>query len=65
MMRFDISFAITSLNRFCASPRQGNLKRSYKILGYLKKYGKKGYIVDPRDPNFNIKYENVIPDFGN
>lgn len=63
--RFDITFAVTNLSRFCASPREGHLKRAEKILGYLKKYTKRGYVVDPRDPIVNLKYKQVIPDFGN
>ena len=31
----------------------------------MKKYTKRGYIIGPRDPIFNIKYEKVVPDFGN
>ena len=63
--RFDINFAVTNLSRFCASPREGHLKRAEKILGYLKKYTKRGYVVDPRDPIVNLEYKQVIPDFGN
>ena len=63
--RFDITFAVANLSRFAASPREGHLKRAEKIFGYLKKYTKRGYIIDPRDPIVNIKYEKVIPDFGN
>jgi len=40
------------------------LERSEKIFGYLKKYTKRGYIVDPRDPIDNVEYEKVLPDFG-
>jgi hypothetical protein len=63
--RFDITFAVSSLSRFSAQPREGHLKRSIKILGYLKKYPKRGYIVDPRPPVVNVKYEKIEPDFGN
>ena len=63
--RFDITFAVANLNRFAHNPREGHLERANKILGYLKKYRKRGYIIDPRDPIVNIKYEKIIPDFGN
>ena len=63
--RLDISFAVSSLSRFSQSPREGHLRRTEKILGYLKKYPKRGYVVDPRNPILNVKYETVIPDFGN
>ena len=36
-----------------------------KILGYLKKYPKKGYVIDPRPPINSIEYDKIIPDFGN
>ena len=63
--RLDIAFAVSSLSRFSQSPREGHLKRSEKILGYLKKYPKRGYIVDPRDPILNVEYDTRNPDFGN
>ena len=34
--RFDITFAVSSLSRFSNKPREGHLKRTEKILGYLK-----------------------------
>ena len=63
--RLDITFAVASLSRFNANPREGHLRRTIKILGYLKKYPKKGYIVDPKDPILNFNYTDVEPDFGN
>ena len=63
--RMDITFSVASLNRFSAHPREGHLKRAIKIFGYLKKYPKKGYVIDPRDPVVNIKYDVMTPDFGN
>ena len=61
----DITFAVASISRFAARPREGHLRRAIKIFGYLKKYPKKGFYVDPRDPILNIQYEDLIPDFGN
>ena len=63
--RLDIAFAVSSLSRFSHAPREGHLDRTKKILGYLKKYMKRGYVIDPRDPILNAKYETVVPDFGN
>ena len=34
--RFDIRYALTSLNRFSAAPREGHFSRLVKIFGYLK-----------------------------
>ena len=63
--RFDITFAVTNLNRFAHCPREGHLLRAQKIFGYLKKCNNRGYIIDPREPIVNIKYDKVTPDFGN
>ena len=63
--RMDITFAVLSLSRFAAKPREGHFRRALKILGYLKKYPKKGYIIDPRSTIVNVKYQDVVPDFGN
>ena len=40
------------------------MRRAIKILGYLKKYPKRGYFIDPRDPILNVDYDDVKPDFG-
>ena len=63
--RMDVTFAVSSLSRFAAKPREGHLRRAIKILGYLKKYPKKGYYIDPREPKLNVSYEELTPDFGN
>ena len=63
--RMDIAFAVSSLSRFASKPREGHLKRALKILGYLKKYPKKGYVIDPRPPTVNINYVDVKANFGN
>ena len=34
--RFDICYAVTSLNIFSVAPREGHLKRLVKIFGYLQ-----------------------------
>ena len=34
--RFDIRYALTSLNRVSEAPREGNLSRLVKIFGYLQ-----------------------------
>ena len=63
--RMDITFAVSSLSRFCAHPREGHLKRAIKILGYLKKFPKRGYMIDPNELNLGIDYSEIKPDFGN
>ena len=61
----DVTFAVSSLSRFAATPREGHLRRAIKTLGYLKKYPDKGYYIDPRAPKLHVDYEELIPDFGN
>ena len=51
--RIDIAFATTSLSRFSAGPRKGHLKLARKILGYLKKFPKKGIAMNPAPPIVN------------
>ena len=63
--RMDITHAVSSVSRFAAKPREGHMRRALKIIGFLKKYPKKGYIIDPRNPISVEKYSDVIPDFGN
>ena len=63
--RMDIAFAVSSMSRFSQTPREDHLKRTEKILGYLKKYTKRGYVIDPREPILNTKFEKVEADFGN
>jgi hypothetical protein len=38
LCRIDVCFAVSSLSRFCACPREGHLSRALRIWGYLKKY---------------------------
>jgi hypothetical protein len=38
LCRLDICYAVASLSRFCACPREGHLSRALRIWGYLKKY---------------------------
>lgn len=65
--RMDINYAVSSLSRFAAAPRHGHLDLARHLLGYLKKYTERGYMINPRDPNIPTQYENVEvkQDFGN
>ena len=65
--RFDICHAVASLSRFAAAPRRGHLDMARYMLGYLKKYPKKGYYINEKDPQIiDNHYEKLIPehDFG-
>ena len=39
--RIDITYAVTSISRFCMAPREGHLQNAEQILGYLKNMQKK------------------------
>lgn len=48
--RIDITYATSSLSRFSTSPREGHWTMAKRILGYLKKYPKKGLVINPATP---------------
>jgi len=64
--RFDINFAISSLSRYAAAPRKGQLAMAEDVLGYLKKYPARGYIINSKSPSIDPRYETVKlkEDFG-
>ena len=57
--RFVLCYSVSSLSRFCAYPRTGHLAAARQILGYLKKFPKRGYIVNPDPPTFASEYQDV------
>lgn len=65
--RFDLCYAVTSLRRFSAAPREGHLEFARQIMGYLRKYPKRGYVMNPASPHFDHEYSDVEVkcDFGN
>ncbi len=48
--RIDIAFAVSSLSRFIACPRQGHIDRALYVFGYLKKYPNRRIRTDSRNP---------------
>src|SRR5687767_13280947 len=64
--RFDINYAVSSLSRYVAAPRQGHLTMASKVLGYLKKYPKKGYTINLKPLVIDETYTTVKlkQDFG-
>ena len=64
--RFNINYAISSLSRYAAAPRKGHLELAENVLGYLRKYPSRGYIINPKPPTIDAKYETVKvkEDFG-
>jgi hypothetical protein len=57
--RFDLTFAISSLSKFSSAPRQGHLELARNVFGYLRKYTKRGYMINPEPPEIDSPY-NVI-----
>ena len=55
--RWDIGFAVNSLSRFNACPREGHLLRAFRIFCYLKKYTNRRTRVDSRD----VIMKNHVP----
>jgi hypothetical protein len=56
---FDINFAVSSLlSRYAAAPQQGNLIIAEDVLGYLKKYPARGYIVTSKRIHCKFKATN-------
>ena len=44
--RFDVMFAIQTMARFSAAPKEGHLTRMLRVFGYLKGYLRYGIIID-------------------
>ena len=47
LCQIDVCFAVSSLSRFCACPREGHLSRALRVWGYLKKYPSRSLKIDP------------------
>lgn len=59
--RIDIGYALTSLNRFSAAPRQGHLKLLRQLFGYLKYNPSKRIVINPED-KADYAIEKMISD---
>jgi hypothetical protein len=46
LVRFDMAYATSAMNRFNMSPREGHLKAVRRILSYLKTFPKGRLIID-------------------
>jgi hypothetical protein len=63
--RIDICYAVSSMSRFCISPREGHLHRIFRVFGYLKKYPNKAIGIVDREPIVNKELlENMTTDYG-
>ena len=59
--RFDLTYDVTSLNRFSAAPREVQIKLSKKVFGYLNKNPKRGYAINrqPLTIHIHIGYKKM------
>ena len=63
--RLDVCFAVSSLSRFSANPRQNHLKLALHVISYLKRHPNRRIVVDSNqlqvDPE--LQQDNFHPDF--
>ena len=57
--RFDINYAVSSLSRFSIAPWKRHLELAREIVGFLRKYPKRGYWINPLPPNTPPDYEVI------
>ena len=51
--RFDIAYAVSTLARYSALPREGHLQAMLHVFGYLKKTSSAKILFDPRQPDYS------------
>ena len=56
---FDLSYDIFSLSRFSDSIWLDHLNLARRMFGYLKKYPKIGYEINPQPMTIDANYEKV------
>jgi hypothetical protein len=57
--RFNINFAISSLSCYASAPQQGHFAMAEDVLGYLKKYPNKRYVINLKLPSIDPQYKTV------
>ena len=63
--RLDVCFAVSSLSRFSANPREHHLELALHVMGYLKKHPNRRIVIDSRPLNVDpeLKQKVFHPDF--
>ena len=51
--RYDIQYSTNLMARFAHNPREGHMKRMFRIFGYLKSHAKYRIMFDPNPPNYD------------
>ena len=63
----DVMFAVQTMARFAAAPREGHFNRMLRVFGYLKRYPKYGIGIDtneislPTSEESNVKWDEQYP----
>jgi hypothetical protein len=61
LCRINICYAVSSLSRFCACPREGHMTRALRVWGYLKKYPNRSLNINPNEFSIPGEYVDYIP----
>ena len=51
--RFDVYYAVSTLRRYSAMPRQGHMKAMLRVFGYLKHHMKRQILCNTKEPDLN------------
>ena len=51
--RFDIHYAVSTLGRYSAAPKEGHMKVMLRVFGYLKHHMKRQIIFNTEEPEFD------------
>ena len=56
---FYLTYAVTSISIFYEASREVHLDLAKKVFGYLKKYPKRGYAINPQPLDIDMEYNKV------
>ena len=56
--RFNIHYAVSTLERYSATPREGHMKVMLKVFGYFKHHMKRQIIFNTKEPELD-KVESI------
>ena len=59
MGRFDLEYSVSSLRILSTATQVGHLEMYRRIIGYLKKYLKRGYAINPQPLTIESGYDKV------
>ena len=56
---FYLTYDVTSIRIFSEAPREVHFDLAKKVFGYLKKYPKRGYAINPQPLDIDMEYKKV------